>query len=206
MLRTTLILIAGLPGTGKTTVARAFATLSGSTHFNSDALRREMELMGHYTSEDKAKVYRALLRRTREALLRNETVVVDSTFFQENLRAPFRDLASECGARLLWVEVQASEPTLRKRLSRPRPDSEADLDVYEKIRDQFEPLPDDRLVASPAVLHGTVSELLHAVLIIVFVKLQFPIAHSHFPLRRRYPTCSPSSSLNTFPCSHSMES
>jgi len=54
MLRTTLILIAGLPGTGKTTVARAFATLSGSTHFNSDALRREMELMGHYTSEDKA--------------------------------------------------------------------------------------------------------------------------------------------------------
>lgn len=140
-----LLLIAGLPGTGKTTVARAFAALTGATHLNSDVLRRELGLMGHYTPEDKAKVYAALLERTREALLQGATVVVDSTFFKEEIRVPFQQLAEECGVPLRWVEVTAGEETLRERLSRPRPDSEADFAVYEKIRAGFEPLPADRL-------------------------------------------------------------
>ena len=141
-----LLLITGLPGTGKTTVARAFAALSGATHLNSDVLRRELGLMGHYSQEDKEKVYIALLQRAREALLDGKTVVVDSTFYKESIRAPFRALATECGVPLRWVEVQAGEQTLYARLSRPRPDSEADFQVYEKIRDQFEPLPEERLI------------------------------------------------------------
>ena len=143
-----LLLIAGLPGTGKTTVARAFAALSGATHLNSDVLRRELGLMGHYAPEDKEKVYDTMLSKTREALSCGETVVVDSTFYKEQVRAPFTALADECGVPLLWVEVQAGEQTLRERLSHPRPDSEADFQVYEKIRDAFEPLPGNRLVVN----------------------------------------------------------
>ena len=141
-----LLLIAGLPGTGKTTVARAFAALSGATHLNSDTLRNELGLMGHYGPGDKEKVYAELLQRVRQALLRGETVVVDSTFFQEKIRAPYRALAAECRVPLRWAEVRAGEQVLRERLSRPRPDSEADFGVYEKIRDQFEPLPEQRLI------------------------------------------------------------
>lgn len=143
-----LILIAGLPGTGKTTIARAFAALSGARHFNSDSMRKALGLMGHYKPEDKEKVYKALLYQARMALIQGETVVVDSTFYKESIRAPFRVLATECGVPLRWVEVQAGEETLRKRLSQPRPDSEADYTVYEKIRDQFEALPEERLVVN----------------------------------------------------------
>lgn len=141
-----LLLIAGLPGTGKTTVARAFAALIGATHLNSDVLRRELGMMGHYNPEDKEQVYKTLLDRARQALLRGESVVVDSTFYKERIRAPFVDLAEECGAPLYWVEIQAEEQTLRERLSHPRPDSEADFAVYEKVRDAFEQLPENRLV------------------------------------------------------------
>jgi predicted kinase len=141
-----LILIAGLPGTGKTTIARAFANLTGATHLNSDTIRRGLGLMGHYSPEDKDKVYHNLLLRAREALLRQEIVVVDSTFYKEMIREPFCVLAAECGVPLYWVEVQASEQILRQRLSQPRPDSEADFQVYQTIRDQSEPLPKDRLI------------------------------------------------------------
>lgn len=143
-----LLLIAGLPGSGKTTVARAFAALSGSVHLNSDTIRHELGLMGHYRPENKEKVYFTLLERSRKALLQGKTVVVDSTFFKESVREPFRALASECSVPLRWVEVRAEEHTLRERLSHPRPDSEADFSVYEKIRDAFEPLPDERLIVN----------------------------------------------------------
>lgn len=140
-----LILITGLPGTGKTTLAREYAAKYGALHLNSDLLRRELGLMGHYRPEDKKKVYDALLERAREALSAGKEVVVDSTFFKESIRKPFRTLAAECNARLYWVEVRASERTIRERVQTPRPDSEADFDVYEKIRDAYEPLREPHL-------------------------------------------------------------
>lgn len=141
-----LVLIAGLPGTGKTTVARAFAALSGAAHLNSDVLRRDLGLMGHYAPEDKQRVYEALLEQTRYALSEGRTVVVDSTFYNEAVRTAFRAVAVDCRVPLRWVEVTASEATLQKRLQQPRPDSEADFAVYQNILRQFEPLPDNRLV------------------------------------------------------------
>jgi predicted kinase len=141
-----LVLITGLPGSGKTTVARAYAAGYGAVHLNSDLLRRELGLMGHYSPEDKEKVYRMLLERTRQLLAEGREVVVDSTFFKESIREPFRQVAAECGARLYWVEVRAPERVIRERLQTPRPDSEADFGVYEKIRDAYEPLGEQHLV------------------------------------------------------------
>ena len=141
-----LTLITGLPGSGKTTLAKAWAMRSGALHLNSDVLRREMDLMGHYRQEDKKKVYAALQERTRAALLEGRDVVVDSTFYRESLREPFRRLAAECNAAMNWVEIRAQERSIRERLQKPRPDSEADFGVYEKIRDEYEPIREPHLV------------------------------------------------------------
>ena len=141
-----LILFSGLPGSGKTTIARAFSAKCGALHLNSDLLRRELDLMGSYQPEDKQQVYDTLLERARAALLNGQQVVVDSTFYKESIREPFRLLAAECAVPLCWVEVRAQESTIRERLKKPRPDSEADFAVYEKIRDEAKPLPDPHLV------------------------------------------------------------
>lgn len=140
-----LILVTGLPGSGKTTLAKAYAARHGALHLNSDLLRRELGLMGHYLPEDKKKVYDALLERTRDALLAGKAVVVDSTFFKESIREPFRTLAAECKVKLYWIEIRASERSIRERVQTPRPDSEADFSVYEKIRDAYEPLREPHL-------------------------------------------------------------
>lgn len=157
-----LFLIAGLPGTGKTTIARAFAQRIGAIHLSSDALREELGLMGHYSPEDKAKVYNEMLDRVGIALKEGRTVVVDSTFYRASVRQPFAALAASCDIPVKWVEIKAKETTLRNRLNRPRADSEADFEVYKKIRDQFEPLPSDRLViwsdeVSPEMAAATIA-------------------------------------------------
>lgn len=142
-----LLLITGLPGSGKTTLAREYAAKYDTLQINSDLIRQELGLMGQYHPEDKKRVYDALLRRTREALLEGRReVVVDSTFYKESIREPFRRLAADCAAQLLWVEVQAQEHTIRERLQTPRPDSEADFAVYEKIKAEYEPLQEPHLV------------------------------------------------------------
>lgn len=126
-------------------MARAFAAEFGVLHLNSDLLRRELHLMGHYSPDDKKRVYDVLLERARAALLAGQKVVVDSTFFKESVREPFRQLAADCGSPLRWVEVRSKEKTIRERLKTPRTDSEADFAVYEKIRDESEPLQDRHL-------------------------------------------------------------
>lgn len=141
-----LLLITGLPGAGKTTLARALAARTGALQLNSDVLRRELGLRGHYRPEDKNQVYERLLARARAALLAGQNVVVDSTFFLESIREPFRRLATACRVPLYWVEVQAQEHHIRERLQHPRPDSEADAAVFEKIKMAYEPLPEPHLV------------------------------------------------------------
>lgn len=135
-----LILIAGLPGTGKTTIAKAFAEKYGAVHFNSDQIRRELGLWGSYQPADKARVYDALLDRTKNALASGKTVVVDSTFFKKNLRETFLKLAENQGVETKWILASAPLETLQERVAAPRPDSEADEEVLEKIRSEFEPL------------------------------------------------------------------
>ncbi len=151
------MLITGLPGSGKTTVAREYAARSGALHLNSDLLRRELDLMGRYQPEDKQKVYDALLLRAGEALSAGRDVVVDGTFHREAARGPFRALARRYGVPLLWIKVLAQQDTVRQRLRKPRTDSEADFAVYGKIRAEAEPLPDPHLElwsdeASPTTL------------------------------------------------------
>lgn len=141
-----LILVLGLPGSGKTTFAKAFAERKNAVHLNSDLLRRELGEMGKYSPEDKQKVYETLLERARQALAAGKTVVVDSTFYKEKIREPFRKLAAECRRPLRWVEILANETTIEARLKKPRPDSEADFGVYQKIKSEAEPLEEPHLV------------------------------------------------------------
>jgi predicted kinase len=141
-----LLLIAGLPGTGKSTVARAFTERYGGAHISSDLLRKAMGLLGHYGPEDKKKVYQAVLDGARAALLDGQSAVVDSTFYRADIRAPFEALARSCGAPFFWVEMRADENSIRERVEAPRPDSEADFAVYLALRDQNEPIEVPHLV------------------------------------------------------------
>ena len=135
-----LLIITGLPGTGKTTVARALAQRMQVKHFNTDMIRQEMELRGRYDQKTKEHVYSILLERTRKALRDGSSVVVDGTFYQAKLRAEFNHLAEAQGAMIHWIELWADPQLIRQRVSKKRAYSEADYEVYLKIKASYEPI------------------------------------------------------------------
>ena len=136
----TLLLVFGLPGTGKTTLARALAERLQWPHYNTDIIRDQEGKRHQYDQQTKAFIYSRLIERTREALGDGKGVIVDGTFYREDLRVPFRELGRTLEVPVKWVEVRAGEAVVRERVSKPRPYSEADFDVYQKIKSEFEPL------------------------------------------------------------------
>lgn len=140
-----LIVILGLPGTGKTTLAMALSARTGARHLNTDRVRTRLGLRGQYDETTKAHVYDELLREARNTLCQGVPVVLDGTFYRQAFRDRIAGLAHETGADLKWIELRARPETVRQRVSGERPYSEADFSVYQKIREAYEPLEGERL-------------------------------------------------------------
>lgn len=133
-----LILVAGLPGSGKSFFSEKLARGIGAVYLNSDKVRVEMQTNGKYSPEDKLAIYNQMVERASEAIEAGRDVVVDATFFHHTLREMFVRLAEGYAVPLRVIEITADEALVRKRLSRPRRWSEADYAAYEIVRDQFE--------------------------------------------------------------------
>lgn len=115
----TLAIFAGLPGSGKTTLARPFAEARGWTYVSRDEIR------GTRFKDWPAEVWKqpanqATEDAAREALARGESVVVDGmTFATPALRERFAQAAREHGARfvVVWVDCPVEEAIRRVALS-----------------------------------------------------------------------------------------
>lgn len=141
-----LILIFGLPGTGKTTFARALAKSLDAWHLNSDIIRDALGKKGTYDASAKKSIYTEMLLRAEAFLREGKIVVVDATFYKKEFRDPFIRMAKSIGVKFVWIEVSASEAIVEKRVGFKRPYSEADFTVYQEIKANFEPLEEEHLV------------------------------------------------------------
>ena len=140
------ICVTGLPGSGKSYFAIHLAQSIGAHHINSDRLRSRLGLRGHYDQESKRLVYKQLLREAEADLQKGHTVVLDSTFYRQQVRQPLEDLSKSLGIPIFWIEIKASEAVIRERINKQRPYSQADFSVYQSIKEKYEPLPHIDLV------------------------------------------------------------
>ena len=133
-----IILVAGLPGSGKSYFAERIADRLDAVYINSDRVRLELHASGKYSLADKLLVYKEMLLRTTVALEQKKDVVVDATFYHHTMREMFLRLAEGYHVVTHVVEVVADEALIKQRLQKPRTYSEADYSVYEIVRDDFE--------------------------------------------------------------------
>lgn len=133
-----LIMVTGLPGSGKTTFARALAQEVNAVHLNTDMLRDEMGLRGQYDGQSKQKVYAKLQEMATRLLAARRSVIVDGTFYKKSLRQPYTQLAESQQAHIIWFQLQADQEAILERTSKKRQYSEADFEVYQTIAADWE--------------------------------------------------------------------
>ena len=140
-----VIIVFGLPGSGKSYFASKFANLIKATYINSDLERKKMIANRTYSEKEKLSVYNTLLVKMKEHIKQNRDLVLDATFNKNDIRKKFIK-AAQPKVDLFFIEVRTSETLAMERLKEIRPDSEADFEVYKKIEKQWEPLNEDHLI------------------------------------------------------------
>jgi aminoglycoside phosphotransferase family enzyme/predicted kinase len=147
-----LVLVGGLPGTGKSTLANALAQHAGFRLIRSDLVRKELAGVGGeecraefgqgiYTADWTKRTYADCLRRTEELLFHGERVLMDANFREENQRRMFLNSAVQCGVTTVFLLCETEPEVVRARLAKRRGDaSDADWAVYEKAAETWEDL------------------------------------------------------------------
>ncbi len=137
-----LIIVCGLPGTGKTTLAKALAKRFSAVHISSDLIRKEMMARPTYNPDEKARVYEELVARVAELLAEGKSVVADATFYRRSLRGRLVEAAEKAGTKAHFVLCQLDEAEVMDRMAGggERSGSDADFSIYLRIKEEFEPL------------------------------------------------------------------
>ncbi|MEO5996741.1 MAG: AAA family ATPase [Chitinophagaceae bacterium] len=139
-----IVIVFGLPGSGKSYLASQLADIYKAEYISSDRLRKEMVARRIYSEDEKLLVYDEMLQRMKKALENKTDLVIDATFYLQKIRNNFIQNANEPGD-IIFIEVTAEESLIRKRLLRKRQDSDADFEVYKKIKEKWEPLHEPHL-------------------------------------------------------------
>ncbi len=164
-----LVLMSGMVGTGKSTVARHLACDGGMAVLSTDIIRKQLAEMppternyssfgsGIYTPEFSKRTYDELFARAAQYLREGRSVLLDATFGRRSSREDAAAFAERQGADFWVVECVANEEQVKQRLFRRerRGSSVSDgrWEIYEQEKATFEPL--DELPASRHILQDT---------------------------------------------------
>ncbi|MHB8882925.1 MAG: bifunctional aminoglycoside phosphotransferase/ATP-binding protein [Thermodesulfovibrionales bacterium] len=151
--RPRLILIGGLPGTGKSTVARMIANRLGADYLNSDIVRKELAGLepgtaapasfksGIYSARVTKLTYDELFAQAEQSLLAGRSMVLDATFSRGTWRRRGRSLARRLKALAVMVECHCPPGVVRARLKARRISggvSDAGWEIYKALKRNYE--------------------------------------------------------------------
>ena len=149
-----LLVIGGLIGTGKSTLAKSLAEALGATWLRTDEIR--LKEFGHlhrspqgfaeglYAPQVSELVYQRLIQRAEALMRRERSVVCDGTFSKASGRDALRRIATRHGASFHFIECVVPRAVALRRVTKryaERADlSEARPEHYDRLKAGFEPV------------------------------------------------------------------
>jgi aminoglycoside phosphotransferase family enzyme/predicted kinase len=120
-----LVVVFGLSGSGKSTIAAALHERTGFAHINSDTTRKRLAALpatarpgpALYTPAYSARTYAAMYAAASETLATGRGAIIDATFQRRVDRDAAREVAQRAGVPLLFVDCTCPEPEVHRRLA-----------------------------------------------------------------------------------------
>ena len=128
--RVRLILVGGLPGTGKSTIAGLLATALGAVVLRTDETRKEVAgvdgrqhaygdyRQGIYTEAMTSATYATILDRAGLLLGHGESVVIDASFSDDSWRRAAARAARRYGGQLVQIRCELPPDVAAERITR----------------------------------------------------------------------------------------
>lgn len=174
-----LTLVGGLPGTGKSTVARMLGDVTGAVVLRSDEVRKERAGIpvdqpspeefgsGLYDAASTDATYQTLLDRARSVLAMGEKVILDASWSSERWRDQARELAHETASDLSELRCEApaqvTAERMRRRSAQGGDPSDATAEIAAAMAESFDRWPSARVVDTTPDLEALRRFLLHEV-------------------------------------------
>ena len=165
-----LVLVGGLPGTGKTTLSDALAGQLGMVMLSSDRVRKELHgLAPHqhaaapfrqrlYSPAVTERTYTELLARAARCLAQGESVVLDASWTSAAHRAAAAEMARSAHAQLVALECLTPPEVAAQRLrQRTESISDADEAISRMLAAHADPWPQASPIATDQSLAAAVA-------------------------------------------------
>lgn len=137
-----LIVVSGLPGTGKTYLCSKLAERLPFVILESDALRKSLFAAPSYSAKESFRLFRAVHRLIDRLLEKGISLILDATNLSERNREYLYSIADRLDVKLVLVRVEAPPEVVRQRLEERREEagsnSDADWGIYRKMRSSVE--------------------------------------------------------------------
>ena len=170
-----LALIGGLPGTGKSTIARRVGRATGAVVLSSDHIRAHLRSTGlvragnghygtaGYSPSAKSRVYNELLDQARIHLAHGRSVVLDASWTDGAHRGQAAAVAADLGAEPIEIRCTAPRTIAAQRIAR-RTDTESQASpaIAEKMAQHATVWPAAFVLDTTGPLTDTVERALNA--------------------------------------------
>ena len=141
-----ILIVFGLPATGKTYLSKRAAEELYALHLDTDIIRKKLNLQDRYDAHSKQLVYDQMMTEMVHYTKNNQHVILEGTFQKEEHRRQFLLKARELNQEILFVELRAKEETIKERMKSNRKHSQAGFNVYKNIKKTFEYPQEPRLI------------------------------------------------------------